>query len=277
MTARKILGAVLGAFVWTGVVGAQNGAAPAEQAAPRPGAEARAALAEVASLLEDVKGTKGEERKAAFERAAQRCQELRDRHAADRPGCARLSFELGDIWRRHGSLEQAESAFARAAELDPERLGARAGLQQAHAQRRLKRFDEAVRSYRRVAAMQPESASTRDAGLWIGRCLEASGDLDAAIAAYRAVLDEPGRPADLIDTSNRLARALVNKGDLTGAEAVLQRAERTVSEATSGDAESAPRLRKTLAEMSARKALQRARDKRAGAHEDARKLEEARR
>jgi tetratricopeptide (TPR) repeat protein len=184
---------------------------------------------------------------------------------------------MGEAWRRHGSLEQAGAAYARAAELDPARLGARAGLQYAHTLRRLERLDEALLGYRKVAAIEPESSATREARVWIGRCLEESGQHDGAIEAYRAAVLRATAAADVLDASNRLAKLLVAKGDLAGAEEALQRADRAVADAAAEDAEAAPRLRKALAEMSARKALQRARDKRDGAHEDARRLEEARR
>lgn len=268
MSCMRYVGALAALLLSSGVVSGQQAAGESATA----GGSLRRALAEGEDLLAALKGTKGEERQAGLQRLADFYQGSLERHAGDRPSCARLNFELGETWRKHGSVERALAAYQKSAELDAERYATRAGLQIAHAQRRLERFDEALATYRRIAQATPESAAVREAREWIGRCLEAKGDVDGAIVAYRDLLQQASGPRETLDVANRLANALIDKGDLAGAEEVLRRADSAVP--SSG--EDVARWRKAADSMSARRALQRARDKRDGVHEDARKLEAAR-
>ena len=107
--------------------------------------------------------------------------------------------------------------------------------------------------------------------MWIARCLEEQGDLPASVDSYRASLELTTNPRRVIDLCNGLANVLLSQGDMDGAAAALARAEGVVP---GGDGEEAARLRKAVSGMSAKRALQRARDKASRAHEDARKLEE---
>jgi hypothetical protein len=77
-----------------------------------------------------------------------------------------------------------------------------------------------------------------------------------------------------VETCNWLAKTLLAQGDLDGAAESIARAEELVP---NGEGPNSERLRKAVRNMSARRALQRARDKANKAHEDASRLEKERR
>ena len=128
-----------------------------------------------------------------------------------------------------------------------------------------------------VAAIDPGSTRAHEARLWIGRTLDSLDRPDEAIAAYRQAVGAAGRPRHTIEACNWLAKALVIVGDLEGAEASIGLADKAVQAAILEGGSGVESLKKALAEMSARKALQRAKDKKSGAHSDARRLEKGRR
>ncbi len=239
-----------------------------------PAAEVRAALRHAAESLAQVKGLKGPARTEALDQAAQAYRAVLEAHAGDAGIGGEAWFQIGEIERRKGAIAAAETAYAKAAELDFDRYGERALTERGHMLRRLKRFDEAIEVYRRAAAVKPASARAHTARTWIGRCLQEQGDLDGAVAAHRQALDVTTEPRRVIEISNWLAKACLAKGDLDGAEAALARAEAVVPEGDSPEAES---VRDAFDDMSARRALQRARDKRTDAPGQAQDVENSRR
>lgn len=262
-------------IVWAAVLGATlglSGALPAQAEPTRP-SDASYDLRQAASLVRMTKGKKGPARLEALENAARAYRQIISRHPGDAEGCARAWFELAELERRKGSLADAESAYAKAMELDRERYGVRALLEKAHVQRRLDRLDEALVSYREVVQRAPETSRAHTARVWIGGCLQIRGDLDGAVQAFAEALESTSKPTQVIDLCNRMGKAQLAAGDLEGAEAAIARADKLVETAAP---EEVDRLRKALGEMSLRRALQRARDKQNGAHEDARALEQAR-
>lgn len=239
-------------------------------------AEGRLALAEARSVADMVAGLEGEARLAALQRAAQAYEQVATDHARDSATCARANFEAAELWRRHGSLAVAEKAYARAAELDPGRYAERGLIEAAHMQRRLDQVEMAHDTYVKVAAIDPTSTRAHEARLWIGRTLDSLEKPDEAIAAYRHAVEAAGRPRHSIEACNLLAKALVAAGDLDGAAAAIATAEKAVEAAMLKGESGADSLKKALDEMSARNALQRARDKKGGAYQDARALERKR-
>jgi tetratricopeptide (TPR) repeat protein len=254
---------------------AQDGAKPRGKsgAADAPAQQIVEQMRQAEELASRAKGLKGDARNEALARAAQAFRAIVDAHPEDQQKCARAWFRIGDLERGKSDLAAAEVAYAHAAELDGDRYGERALLECAHMQRRLARVDEAIATYRKVAAMNPDSERAHDARVWIGTCLESKGDLDGAIDTFSEALRTTTEPARVIELCNKLANALVDRGDLNGAATAIARAEEAVP---SGDEDDIPRLRKSVESMSARKALQKARDKAAHAHEDAQQLEAAR-
>lgn len=251
--------------------------ADAADATPKMSAEGRQALAEAREVAGLVPGLDGVPRMAALQRAAEAYEGVIANHAGDRATCARASFEAAELWRRHGSLGVAEKAYGRAAELDPGRYAERGLLQVAHMQRRQDQVEKANEGYVKVAMINPGSSRSHEAMLWNGRTLESLEKPVEAIAVYRQAVEAAGRTRQSIEACNWLAKALVTSGDLDGAGVALTRADKAVEAAQVKGESGLQSLKKALAGMSARKALQRARDKKNGAHKDARSLEKGRR
>jgi tetratricopeptide (TPR) repeat protein len=124
--------------------------------------------------------------------------------------------------------------------------------------------------------LKADSSRAHEARVHIGKCYEAKGDATQAIAAYRAALEAAGDAGDVIEVSDELAKVLVKAGQLDEADETIRHAEDAVRDELQGSGPDAARVRKALDAMGARKALQRARDKSAGAHQDAQQLDKGR-
>lgn len=260
---------------------AQTGAAPAARpAAQEPRArispEARAALQSARQLAARIKGTENAERSSAIEAAARAYEQVATDFAAEPGAAANAQFEAGDLWRRHGSLALAEQGYLAAARLDPQRYGQRGTLLAADMQRRLKRTDEAMESYRTAETMDPGTSRAQDARLWRARLLQSTGKLDDAITLFQVALEAAEGPRQVIEAANWLAKAQIARGDFDAAQAAIGAADAAVQGAGEDDVVERERLQKALESMSARSALQRARDKQNGASKDAVQLEESR-
>lgn len=231
----------------------------------------RDALRHAGEVLAGAKGKKGDERKQVLEQAARAFRAVIADHDGDTRTCAEAWWELAEILRREEQLPDAESAYGQALALDETRYAERALLQQAHMQRRLKRWDDALATYRKAATIKPGSARSHEARCWIGKCLLANDDVPGAIAAYEQALEQTEKPMRIIELCNLLAKAQLRAGDLAAAEAAIARAEDVVPE---GDGEDVERVRRAVDGMSARRALQRARDHTGRAAEDAADVED---
>lgn len=241
---------------------------------PKPSAEARAALQAAKELEDRTTGVKGAERQTALEAAAKAYEQVAVTFAAEPMVAGNARFEAGELWRRHNSLALAEQCYLEAARLDPERYGQRAMLEAADMQRRSKRVDEAMASYAAAEAVEPTTTRAQEARLWRARLLQTTGKLPEAITAFQAAVDAAKGPRQVIEAANWLAKAQIQKGDLAAAEAALQRADSAVASANEADVVEKERLEQLLEEMSARTALQRAKDKVNAAAKDASKLEQ---
>ena len=245
---------------------------------------ARSALKEAKGVAAKAKGLKGAARAAAMTAAAKAYEAVASRFA-DQPGArAAASFEAAELWRRAGSLKAAAANYTRATDNDPRRFRERSWLQLAHIERRQKRIDKAMALYQKMARLKSGTSRTHEARVWIGRCLEQRKKLADAADAYRQALSLTRNPRRVIDLCNRLSLVLVRQGKLDQGAAVIRQAETAVAKAGCGSGgkgkkkgkSQAKSLRRALDKMSARKALQRARDKANGAHRDAQDLERGR-
>ncbi len=257
--------------------GSQQGSEPVKASKPAAATvdAGRQAIAQARTLLDKVRGLRGAERVAAIEAAATAFDKAVEACAAEPKLAAAAAFQAAGAWRQHGSLAVAEKAYLLAAQLDASRYGARAVLGAADMQRRQNRGEEAFASYVKVTELEPGSGSAQEARLWQARMLQDAGKIDEAIATFQVALESarPGR--DTIDTANHLALAWIEKGDLEAAGFVLEHAEEAVAGMGEEDPAVVERLRKALEAMSARRALQRALDKRNGAAKDAVELDRA--
>ncbi len=236
--------------------------------------DATAALRDASRLVKAIKGLEGDERSAAIDRALAAFEAIGNRDQVAAGPRARAYYGAAELLRRKGELERAANAYGKAAELDADAFGERGLSGRAHMLRRLQRWDEALVLYRRVGAMDRQTNRVHEARLWVGRCLLAQDDVEAAVTAFEQGLQAAQRPRHLIETCNWLAKAHLVRGDLGAADAALQRAARAVP---AGDSDEARSLQRAVDKMSARRALQRAKDKANGAHDDAIDVERSRR
>jgi tetratricopeptide (TPR) repeat protein len=253
---------------------AKPGKKPAK---PKPSPAAHAALQAAKGLAAAVKTADLGSRPQAMTAAAQAYEKVAIDFAVEPIAAAQALFAAGELWRRQGSLPQAEKDFLSAAGLDPADYGQRATLEAADVQRRGKQLDKALVTYGQVVTMDSGTARAEEARLWQGRLLQGMGRLDEAAAAFQTAVANSSRPRQLIEASNFLAKALIQKGDFAAAERAIEHAEVAAMEAADGDETEAERLKKALEDMSAKKALQKARDKQDKPAKDARALEDSRR
>lgn len=260
---RQWCALVLVAASWSASLGAQ--------ASPQPGG--KAALGSARAVAAAAKGKQGLERATALEAGARAFLAVAEQFKAEPMVAAEAAFEAAELWRRKGDLREAEAAYRTALEGDPTRFGVRATFELAHLLRRAKKSDDAVAAYRKVAEMQPGTARGQSALVWIGRTLQIVGQLDGAVAAFQDAFGKAGNPAAVITAGNWLAKALLAKGDLDAARNALTEVDKRVAGEAAGDTPAARRLQASLAEMTARRQLQRALDKKSGAATDAEALD----
>ena len=229
----------------------------------------RQALAGAKELAASMRGLRGPERQQAIEKAAAAYDKLIAEFSGEPVVAAAAAFAAAELWRQQGSLALAEQDFLTAARLDGDRYAQRGLLGAADMQRRQKRYDDAMATYQKAAAIEPGSARAQDARLWQARLLQDSERLDQAIVAFQACLESATPGAQVIEACNFLALAWVQKGDFDAAERAIEHAEQSVAGLGDEDPIVLERLRKSLESMSARKSLQRARDKKAEAAKDA--------
>jgi len=121
---------------------------------------------------------------------------------------------LGWAELQRGRLDEAIEQFAAALQMEPRDSSAEFGLAEAYRRKRM--FPEAAASLAKV-----EEFDAKFPGLLLekGRLAEAQGDMEGAIAGYRAALAESPDDAAL---KSRLGAALVLRGELAEAEALLR-------------------------------------------------------
>ncbi len=121
---------------------------------------------------------------------------------------------LGWAELQRGRLDEAIEQLQAALQLEPRDSSAEFGLAEAYRRKRM--FAEAAASLAKVEALD---ASFPGLLLEKGRLAEAQGDMEGAIAGYRAALAES---PDDVALKSRLGAALVLTGDLAEAEAFLR-------------------------------------------------------
>lgn len=263
--------------------GAKPGVKVAEAATAQPvrakvqlSEAGRAALASAKDAAARCKGLRAAERTQALELAASAYDKVVADFAAEPAVAGAAAFAAAELWRQHGSMPLAEKDYLLAAETDGPRFGQRGLLGAADMQRRQKRNDEAMTTYGKAVAAEPAGTRAQEARLALARLLQSTGRIDESIVAFQAALEtaKAGRP--VIEAANSLALACVQKGDLDAAEHAIEHAEQLVNALGDEDPIVVERLKKAADTMSAKKALQRARDKATRAAKDAVGLESAR-
>lgn len=238
---------------------------------------ARTALAVARDLASQVKGLEGPERATAQQQAATAYDNVAADFAGEPSVAAQAAFAAGELWRSHGSLALADKAFRLAAQQDPVRYGQRARLELAEVQRRQEQFDQALATYGELIALDASTSRAQEARIWQGRTLQKVGRLDEALRAFQSALEAAQRPRQVIEACNLLARLHVQRGEFEPAQRAIEHAEQAIARANVADPIEQERLRKALETMTARKMLQRARDKADGIARDAADVEAVRR
>ncbi|MBL9076962.1 MAG: hypothetical protein JNL08_05630 [Planctomycetes bacterium] len=270
--------------VWVALTGIAAQSVPADAAAkpavPRvqTSEAGRAALAAGRDLVGALRGLRGPERKTALEQAAAAHDRIAEQFAAEVPVAAAAVFTAAELWRQQGSFALAEKDYLRAASLDAARFAQRGLFGAAEMQRRQQRPDEALGTYAKAEAVAPGTGRAQQVRLCRARLLLSLERVDEAVSGLQAALESAEGPSQVIEAANLLALAFVKKGDLDAAARAIEHAERAVEAAADDDdAPAHERHLKALEGMSARRALQRARDERDGAGADAVHLDAARR
>lgn len=175
-----------------GSVGDAPDNAPA--AGAKAGKSAKAAkkvdpFAEATRLKRSATGKSLEEKQSALTAAAQECERVA-KSAAEPPVLAEAHWRAGEIWRTLKHEEDARRCFSSATRLaaaDP-RIAAKAWLELGHLDRRAKRWDVAIESYRQVMKVMPEQRKEAAQSLtWQGKALLGKGDAAGGHALLLAV------------------------------------------------------------------------------------------
>ncbi len=236
-------------------------------------AEARTAFAQAMEAAASLKGLRGAERKTELAKHAARYEEIADRFAGEFPAASRAWYESAEMWRRQGNLAKAEAAYRSSLSKDSGAFRARAIFGIAQMERRQKKFEAAIESYKLVAGIQAESNRANDSRLWIARCWRSLEKPELAMQSFKAAVEKAATPRQVIVASNFLAIELIDRGDFDAADAVLAKAGSVVAEAIDSGAKGAKGLESALQSMSSRRALQKARDKANGSAGDAVQME----
>lgn len=236
----------------------------------------RAALAAAKEIAGKVRGLRGPERMQALEAAASAYDKVVAEHAAEPAVASVAAITAADLWRQQGSVALAEKDYLLAVQLDGERFAQRGLLGAADMQRRQQRRDDAMATYKKAAEVDPASARAQDARLWQARLLQQAERVDEAIVAFQAALESADPGNETVEACNFLALAWIQKGDHDAAAKAIEHAENAVQAVGDDDPIVVERLKKAIETMSAKRALQRARDKAANAQKDAVGLDRAR-
>ena len=239
-----------------------------------PTKSAREALRAARSVEGGARGTIGEKRAEILTRAAEAYEKVAADFAHDLAAVAQASFSAAEIWRKQGELATAEQLYQESIRNDQARYQERALMQLAHIARRQEKPDEALDMYARVAGFKPASARAHEARIWTAKIYAGGEDKSKAVEAFELAVDGAGSPRRIIEACNGLAGLLIKMGQLVRAEEVLKRAE-VASQAETGVRNGGDNLARAYLNMSAHKALQRAKDKRDKIHEQAEQVEKS--
>lgn len=238
--------------------GAGNAAKPAKKVDP---------FAEVSRLKKSASGKEAEEKHAALTAAAKECERIAKGAALEPAVAAEAHWRAGELWRTLRHEEEARGCFAattRFADAAP-RLAARAWLELGHLDRRAKRWDDALASYRRVVALQPEQRrESASAFTWQGKVLLAKGDTADGHALLLSVGSRfPELPLDDVRNVDTVACDWIEAGRLEEARDLVADCLERHSTADADDAsdegdddgESNASLLRALDKMKSRKLL----------------------
>ncbi|GJM23402.1 MAG: hypothetical protein DHS20C15_33170 [Planctomycetota bacterium] len=203
----------------------------------------------------------GEARSAALLAAAEAYSRVSQNERFELAARVEAAYRAGELLRTHGSTELAVERFARCVRLGEaahveeqpklREFAARALLEQAHVQRRGKRFAEAAAGYAEVSARFAEvSRRAAQARGWQLRMLLEQEQLDAAVSLGGELvkhLDDD--PLESVQGVDRLGAVLVEAGQEPEAQALVERLQQALSPHLEGEGAAVERLRLALQEL----------------------------
>jgi len=225
---------------------------------------ASAQLAHAASLRSALRGKDGEAKDAARRAAIDAYRAVKQYFAGETHACAEAAFRAGELLRSAddvaGALAEFQSALERGADTP---FKVRAGLEIAHLHRRAKDSAKALAAYEAVIADPGATPGQRDdASYWTGQVYASEKRVDDARRAWQRVADKGEDPLDRVRAWDCIATTYVDAGDLEAAAGTLEKCRESLSEASAEETRLGERVRNALAAMRAVGDLQRAVEKR---------------
>ena len=211
--------------------GAVDGGAADSRSAKVIVGDAKSDLKKADELRRAIRG-KGEERRAALEKAAAAYAAVLSGFPDAKEEVAMAAFRLGELKRSLGKSDEACEAFAKVvASGGSRRLAGRAILETGHIHRRAKELGKALESYRKAATEFSDETGSRDDSLyWIGVIHEQNKDYAKSREAWQAVADRGVDPLDRVRAFDRIALSHIKEGNRTEAHAAVEQAKSALHE-----------------------------------------------
>ncbi len=228
---------VLGTFLGIGSLAAQAAPPgnPGKKAAPRK----RAVLPQVreARALEGaLKGLKGEKRREAQIEAARAWAEAAQAQENNPGGAARARMREAILLGLAGRGKEAEEAWKRVLQLDPDRLGARALVGLGDLARRAGKAGKALDFYQEAVRRFPKGgAPVQEALVWTGKLHMRAGRMDKAREAFLQVARITTSARRMAYVYDLLVRTWLREGNLDKARAALEEAKGALGRLGRGD------------------------------------------
>jgi tetratricopeptide (TPR) repeat protein len=243
-------------------------------AAPVPKKESAQAQLQYAQMLrQTMRGMEGDARNGARKSAIAAYRAVHEYFPGDAAACAEGAFRAGELLRAANENEAALAEFAIARDKGTGTpFRGRGLLEIGHVERRTQKYQEALLAYEAVLSDAGTTQRQKDdASLWAGHVYAALKRPDDAHRAWQRVADSAEDPIDRIKAFDCMAQAAIEKGDLDGASALLEKCHEAVAEAASEETRLGDRVRNALSGMRAHDELQRAIEKRDRAKNEVKK------
>lgn len=198
-----------------------------------------------------LRGTSGERRVQARSAAVEAYRAVRQYFPAERALGAEGAFRAAELLRSARQQRAAQEEFRQAWLLGRgTRIGARAGLEMGHMDRRRLRLNDALSSYEAVEGLGPDYAEERDlAAYWAGRVHERLERGADARRCYERAARGGVDPVQRVRAFEAWIDALIDERELEGAAGVLALCRDSLREAAREESTLGARVRAALEAM----------------------------
>jgi tetratricopeptide (TPR) repeat protein len=188
------------------------------------GAELAAPIEAAARLRWELRGTEGERREQARERAVAAYAAVACDPSASLPVRAEAAFRAAELLRAGGAVEAAAQAFEQCRALEPGGgFGARSLLELGHVHRRAGRAEAALEAYEQLMTDPLATPPLRDQGAWwVARVQAERGEAAAARRAWQRVARSGEDPLLRVQAFDAWIGSLVEAERLEDAAGVLE-------------------------------------------------------